>query len=122
MPTDSDKQVRRIEEDRRHRLRLALAAGQCADLLPLLDAAANAVIGGQYRLDHLAAAGSQFFVWSATQLTTRRTVILKQARFDYRYPVRYGRADIERDHWMTADEAIAYGIASRVIENQKDLA
>lgn len=31
------------------------------------------------------------------------------------------RADMERDYWMTADEAIAYGIASRVIVNQKEL-
>jgi len=31
------------------------------------------------------------------------------------------RADMERDYWMTAEEAIAYGIASRVIDNQKDL-
>ncbi len=29
--------------------------------------------------------------------------------------------DIERDYWMNADEAIAYGIASRVIERQADL-
>ncbi|MES2717782.1 MAG: ATP-dependent Clp protease proteolytic subunit [Pseudomonadota bacterium] len=30
--------------------------------------------------------------------------------------------DMERDFWMSADDAIAYGIASRVIERQKDLA
>ncbi len=30
-------------------------------------------------------------------------------------------ADMERDYWMSADEAIAYGIVSRVIERQKDL-
>ncbi len=29
--------------------------------------------------------------------------------------------DIERDYWMNAEEAIAYGIASRVIERQADL-
>jgi ATP-dependent Clp protease, protease subunit len=29
--------------------------------------------------------------------------------------------DIERDYWMTADEAVKYGIVSRVIERQKDL-
>ena len=28
---------------------------------------------------------------------------------------------MERDYWMSADEAIAYGIASRTIERQKDL-
>lgn len=31
-------------------------------------------------------------------------------------------ADMERDYWMSADEAIAYGIVSRTIEHQKDLA
>ena len=29
--------------------------------------------------------------------------------------------DMERDFWMSAEEAIAYGIVSRVIERQKDL-
>ncbi|MBV8036097.1 ATP-dependent Clp protease proteolytic subunit [Roseateles sp.] len=31
-------------------------------------------------------------------------------------------ADIERDFWMSTDEAIAYGLVSRVIERQVDLA
>jgi ATP-dependent Clp protease protease subunit len=30
--------------------------------------------------------------------------------------------DIERDYWMNAEEAITYGIVSRVIERQQDLA
>ena len=30
--------------------------------------------------------------------------------------------DIERDYWMTASEAVRYGIVSRVIERHKDLA
>ncbi|MBI5260094.1 MAG: ATP-dependent Clp protease proteolytic subunit [Burkholderiales bacterium] len=30
-------------------------------------------------------------------------------------------ADMERDYWMSADEAIAYGIASRIIERQAEL-
>jgi ATP-dependent Clp protease, protease subunit len=30
-------------------------------------------------------------------------------------------SDIERDFWMNADEAIKYGIVSRIIESQKDL-
>jgi ATP-dependent Clp protease protease subunit len=30
-------------------------------------------------------------------------------------------ADMERDHWMNAEEAVAYGIVSRIIETQKDL-
>jgi ATP-dependent Clp protease protease subunit len=31
-------------------------------------------------------------------------------------------SDMERDYWMNADEAVKYGIASRVIERQADLA
>jgi len=31
-------------------------------------------------------------------------------------------ADMERDYWMSSEEAIAYGIVSRVIERQGDLA
>ena len=31
-------------------------------------------------------------------------------------------ADMERDFWMSADEAVAYGIVARVIKHQKDLA
>jgi ATP-dependent Clp protease protease subunit len=30
--------------------------------------------------------------------------------------------DMERDFWMSANEAVTYGIVSRVIERQKDLA
>ena len=30
-------------------------------------------------------------------------------------------ADMERDYWMSSDEAIRYGIVSRTIERQKDL-
>ena len=31
-------------------------------------------------------------------------------------------ADMDRDYWMDASEAVAYGIAARVIERQQDLA
>jgi ATP-dependent Clp protease, protease subunit len=31
------------------------------------------------------------------------------------------KADMERDYWMSAQEAIDYGIVARVIERQKDL-
>jgi len=30
--------------------------------------------------------------------------------------------DMERDYWMSAEEAIDYGIVARIIEHQKDLA
>lgn len=31
------------------------------------------------------------------------------------------KADMERDYWMSAEEAIEYGMVSRIIERQKDL-
>ena len=36
-------------------------------------------------------------------------------------PMERVRVDIERDFWMSTDEAIAYGLVSRVIERQADL-
>jgi serine/threonine protein kinase len=85
-----------VEEDRRNRLRLWLITEQCADLLPLLDAAVGRTVSGLYRIERLLAAGRQFFVWMATELSTGRRAVLKQARFDYRHPILYGRADVER--------------------------
>jgi ATP-dependent Clp protease, protease subunit len=32
------------------------------------------------------------------------------------------KADMERDHWMSPDEAMAYGIVSRVVQRQSELA
>ncbi|MFN3303577.1 MAG: ATP-dependent Clp protease proteolytic subunit [Roseateles sp.] len=37
-------------------------------------------------------------------------------------PLERVRVDIERDFWMGTDEAIAYGLVSRVVERQSDLA
>jgi serine/threonine protein kinase len=85
-----------VEEDRRERLRLAFTGAGCSDLLPLLDAASGAIVGGAYRLDGLLAAGGQFFVWTATELATGRPAVLKQARFDYRHPIQYGQAEAAR--------------------------
>lgn len=36
-------------------------------------------------------------------------------------PLEMVLSDIERDFWMSAEEALTYGIVSRIIENQKDL-
>ena len=36
-------------------------------------------------------------------------------------PMEKVTADMERDYWMSADEAVAYGIVSRVIETHRDL-
>ena len=37
-------------------------------------------------------------------------------------PLAQVTSDMERDFWMSADEAVSYGIVSRVIERQQDLA
>lgn len=36
-------------------------------------------------------------------------------------PIEKVRTDIDRDFWMNAEEAIAYGLVSRVVERQTDL-
>ncbi len=36
-------------------------------------------------------------------------------------PIERIAADMERDHWMSADEAMDYGIVARTIESQKEL-
>src|SRR5712671_5076381 len=36
-------------------------------------------------------------------------------------PIEKIRVDMERDHWMSAEEAIAYGIVSRIVETHADL-
>jgi ATP-dependent Clp protease protease subunit len=38
------------------------------------------------------------------------------------HPLAKVLADMERDYWMSAEEAVAYGIAGRIVERQKDLA
>ena len=36
-------------------------------------------------------------------------------------PIEKIRLDMERDHWMSAEEAIEYGIVSRIVETHADL-
>jgi ATP-dependent Clp protease, protease subunit len=36
-------------------------------------------------------------------------------------PIEKIRVDMERDHWMSAEEAIAYGIVSRIVETHAEL-
>jgi serine/threonine protein kinase len=84
-----------IEDDRRQRLRLSLEASDYPGLLPLLDEAAGSLLSEHYRIECPLAVGSQFIVWLGIEVATGRSLILKQARFDYRHPIRYGRADAE---------------------------
>jgi ATP-dependent Clp protease protease subunit len=37
-------------------------------------------------------------------------------------PLEMVLVDIERDYWMSAEEAVAYGLVSRIIERKTDLA
>jgi serine/threonine protein kinase len=95
--SDAQDLYTQIEQDRRHRLRLSLEASRLPGLLSLLDAAAGSVLGGHYRIDCPLAVGSQFIVWMAMEISTERPIILKQGRFDYRHPVRYGRGEVNRN-------------------------
>lgn len=36
-------------------------------------------------------------------------------------PLETVRADIERDHWLSAEEAVDYGLVSRIVERKHDL-
>ena len=38
-----------------------------------------------------------------------------------RQDLREGIVDIQRDFWMSAEEAIDYGIVSRIVETHRDL-
>jgi ATP-dependent Clp protease protease subunit len=53
-------------------------------------------------------------------LRTRERIARVIAR-DTGQPIEKVRIDIERDLWMNADEAIAYGIVSRIIERHQEL-
>jgi len=54
-------------------------------------------------------------------IKTRERIAAVVAR-ETGHPLAKVLADMERDYWMSAQEAVTYGIVSRVIERQKDLA
>jgi ATP-dependent Clp protease protease subunit len=58
----------------------------------------------------------------AKEIIKTRERIAKVIARETGHPLEKVLADMERDYWMSADEAVAYGIVSRVIESQKDLA
>lgn len=58
----------------------------------------------------------------AKEIIKTRERIAKVIARETGHPLEKVLADMERDYWMSADEAVAYGIVSRVIERQKDLA
>ena len=54
-------------------------------------------------------------------IKTRERIAAVVAR-ETGHPLAKVLADMERDYWMSPEEAIAYGVLSRVVERQQDLA
>lgn len=57
----------------------------------------------------------------AKEIIRTRERIAKVVARETGKPLATVLADMERDYWMSAEEAIAYGLVSRVIETHKDL-
>ena len=57
----------------------------------------------------------------AKEIIKVRERIAKVVARETGQPLEKVLADMERDYWMSAEEAVAYGIVSRIIERQKDL-
>lgn len=57
----------------------------------------------------------------AKEILRARDRIAKVIARETGQPLERVRADIERDFWMSTEEAIDYGLVSRVIERQTDL-
>ena len=58
----------------------------------------------------------------AKEILRTRERIAKVVARETGKPLATVMADMERDYWMSAEEAIAYGLVSRVVETHKDLA
>ena len=54
-------------------------------------------------------------------IKTRERIAAVVAR-ETGHPLAKVLADMERDYWMSASEAVTYGIVSRIVERQRDLA
>jgi ATP-dependent Clp protease protease subunit len=57
----------------------------------------------------------------AKEILRTRERIAKVVARETGKPLATVMTDMERDYWMSADEAIAYGLVSRIIETHKDL-
>ena len=57
----------------------------------------------------------------AKEILRTRERIAKVISRETGKPIEKVRSDMERDYWMSAEEAIAYGIVSRVVETHRDL-
>jgi len=58
----------------------------------------------------------------AKEIIKTRERIAKVIARETGHPLAKVLADMERDYWMSAEEAVGYGIAGRIVERQKDLA
>ncbi len=58
----------------------------------------------------------------AKEILKTRERIAREVSTETGQPLEKVMADMERDFWMSAEEAVKYGIVSRVINHQKDLA
>ncbi len=57
----------------------------------------------------------------AQEIVKMRERIAREIAKECGQPIERVRTDIDRDYWMSADEAIEYGLVSRVIEKQTEL-
>jgi ATP-dependent Clp protease protease subunit len=57
----------------------------------------------------------------ARELVKARERIARTIARETGKPLDVVLADIERDHWMSAEEALAYGLVSRIIERKAEL-
>ena len=57
----------------------------------------------------------------AKEILRTRERIAKVVARETGKPLATVLADMERDHWLSAEEAIEYGLVSRIIESHKDL-
>jgi ATP-dependent Clp protease protease subunit len=57
----------------------------------------------------------------AKEILRTRERIAKVISRETGTPIEKVTSDMERDYWMSAEEAIAYGIVSRVVETHRDL-
>jgi ATP-dependent Clp protease, protease subunit len=57
----------------------------------------------------------------AKEILRTRERIAREIAAETGTPVEKVRLDMERDYWMSADEAIKYGIVSRIVTSHKDL-
>jgi len=57
----------------------------------------------------------------AREILRTRERIAREIAAQTGMPIERVRLDMERDYWMSADEAIEYGIVSRIVESHADL-